>query len=77
MISAGFDAGEDDGELNLTNEDFAELTQEVQSIAHLYAKGRLISVLEGGYHIEGTAKAAFAHVKALMEIDLPRAKAIL
>lgn len=69
IISAGFDARKDDplGELNLEDEDFAEMTRIVKSIANLYANGRVVSVLEGGYNIQGIASAALAHVKALME----------
>jgi acetoin utilization deacetylase AcuC-like enzyme len=69
MISAGFDARRGDplGHLNLTDGDFTEMTRLVQGIANKYAKGRVVSVLEGGYNLEGIASAAFCHVKALME----------
>jgi len=67
MISAGFDGREGDplGFFNLTDADFAELTKIVMKVAEQYAHGRLISILEGGYNLEGLAKAAAAHVKAL------------
>lgn len=69
MISAGFDAHYRDplGRLNLMEEDFANLTKLMLEIADHYAKGRLISVLEGGYHLEAIASSAVAHFKALRE----------
>lgn len=66
FISAGFDAREGDplGGLNLTDSDFAELTRIVKSISN----GGIISVLEGGYDLDGLGKAVYAHVKTLMEV---------
>ena len=34
-------------------------------MADKYAGGRLVSVLEGGYNLQGLAAAAAAHVKTL------------
>ena len=67
LISAGFDARVDDpvGMLNLTDDDFAELTRLVVRWADELCDGRLVSVLEGGYNPEGLASAGLAHVKAL------------
>ncbi len=67
MISAGFDAHAKDplGGMNLTEEDFAELTRLVVQIADRYAGGKAISVLEGGYDLEALAASAVAHVNAL------------
>jgi len=67
LISAGFDSGAGDplGHLMLRDEDFAELTRVMTGIADEYAEGRLVSVLEGGYALEGLASAVSAHVKAL------------
>jgi acetoin utilization deacetylase AcuC-like enzyme len=36
-------------------------------IAHQYAGGRLVSVLEGGYSLTGLAAASAAHVEALRQ----------
>lgn len=65
VLSAGFDSRHDDplGSLRLRDEDFAELTGVLLGLAG----GRLISVLEGGYNTEGTAKAAAAHVERLLQ----------
>jgi acetoin utilization deacetylase AcuC-like enzyme len=67
LISCGFDAHEQDplGQLNLTTADYAILTEIVLEIAKLYAKGRVVSVLEGGYRLEALATSSIAHVKAL------------
>ncbi len=68
MISAGFDsrAGDPLGGFLLTDEDFADLTKIVQEIADKHAGGRIVSVLEGGYALDGLAKAVAAHVGQLV-----------
>lgn len=67
MISAGFDAHVKDplGHFNLTDEDFAEMTRIVKQIADKHAKGRIVSVLEGGYNLDALSSAVLAHVKEL------------
>jgi len=67
LISAGFDAHRLDpiGPLNLETEDYGTLTQMIQSLARKYAQGRIVSVLEGGYHIEALATSVKSHVEAL------------
>jgi acetoin utilization deacetylase AcuC-like enzyme len=69
LVSAGFDAriGDPLGDLCLSDEDFANLTSAVVTIAERWAKGRVISILEGGYNPKGLASAAVAHLKALAE----------
>ncbi len=69
LISAGFDAHEDDllGGMRVTAEGFAKLTQIVKQIAEKCCRGRLVSVLEGGYHLEGLAASVEAHIRVLME----------
>ncbi|MGH6858061.1 MAG: histone deacetylase family protein [Methylocella sp.] len=68
VISAGFDAHRLDplGGLNLVEEDFAWATTRLMEIAERHANGRIVSVLEGGYDLEGLARSAAAHVAALM-----------
>lgn len=67
IISAGFDAHERDplGSMNLKSEDFATLTRAVCLIADKFAKGRIVSVLEGGYDMTALAESAVAHVQSL------------
>jgi len=69
MISAGFDAHRRDPLANLTlvESDFDWVTRELMEIAQASAKGRVVSVLEGGYDLEGLANSAAAHVAALMQ----------
>jgi acetoin utilization deacetylase AcuC-like enzyme len=68
VISAGFDAHRLDplGGLDLVEEDFAWATERLMEIAERHAKGRIVSVLEGGYHLEGLARSVAAHVATLM-----------
>jgi acetoin utilization deacetylase AcuC-like enzyme len=54
------------GGLNLVEADFAWAAARLMEIAERHAKGRIVSVLEGGYHLEGLARSAAAHVAALM-----------
>ena len=72
FISAGFDSrlGDPLGQFRLVDEDFADLTRIMLQIAHDHAEGRLVSVLEGGYHLDGLGKGVAAHVGALT--DHPR-----
>ncbi|MEQ1883643.1 MAG: histone deacetylase [Bryobacteraceae bacterium] len=67
MISAGFDSrlGDPLGQFTLSDEDFADLTKVMLEIAGTHARGRLISVLEGGYSLSGLSAAVTAHLKAL------------
>jgi acetoin utilization deacetylase AcuC-like enzyme len=68
VISAGFDAHMRDplANLNLLEADFAWATQNLMEIADKSANGRIVSVLEGGYDLQGLANSAAAHVAALM-----------
>jgi acetoin utilization deacetylase AcuC-like enzyme len=69
LISAGFDAARDDllGRMNLTPGGYAQLTRIVKAIAQQYCRGRLVSVLEGGYNLEALAASVEAHLRVLME----------
>ena len=69
IISAGFDARQGDplGRLELTDADFADLTDLLLSAAREHAGGRLVSVLEGGYNLTGLASAATAHCQRLQQ----------
>jgi acetoin utilization deacetylase AcuC-like enzyme len=69
LISAGFDAHRNDSLANmrLTEEGYAQLSRIVKGIAEEYAGGRIISCLEGGYHLESIAKSIYRHIQVLME----------
>jgi acetoin utilization deacetylase AcuC-like enzyme len=68
IISAGFDAHFRDplASLNLQAEDFGWVTRKLMDIADSSAGGRIVSVLEGGYDLQGLKESAAAHVTALM-----------
>ena len=68
ILSAGFDSRRGDplGRFVLRDEDFRELTEIAMEIADASAKGRLLSVLEGGYNLTGLGSAATAHVEGLL-----------
>ncbi len=69
IISAGFDAHRRDplGNLNLTEADFSWATHKLMQVARAHAHERVVSVLEGGYDLEGLSRSVAAHVTALME----------
>ena len=67
LISAGFDSMENDyiGNFKLTDDCFAELTKITMQLADTHCKGRIVSILEGGYNPKGLAKAVHSHLKKL------------
>ncbi len=69
LISAGFDGDRRDSmaQLELDPEDFGWLTGRLHGLAARHAEGRIVSMLEGGYHLEALAECAVAHVAALAE----------
>ena len=68
IISAGFDAHTRDplANLNLVEADYAWVTKKLMEIADKSAQGRVVSVLEGGYDLQGLSRSVAAHVAALM-----------
>ena len=69
ILSAGFDAHKDDflGHLKLTEADYEWLTRKIMLIANRYAKGRIVSILEGGYNLKSLAASAKAHIACLVK----------
>lgn len=69
LISAGFDAHQDDplANLNWTVEDFRWITAAICDLSADQCAGRVVSVLEGGYDLEALAASAKAHVEELMK----------
>ncbi|MFP6671802.1 MAG: histone deacetylase [Pirellulaceae bacterium] len=67
LISAGFDSHYLDpvGSLGLESSDFGELTRIVQQIACSYCDNKIVSVLEGGYHLEALAESVQVHLQQL------------
>jgi acetoin utilization deacetylase AcuC-like enzyme len=68
VISAGFDAHHRDplAELNLTEADFDWATGKLMERAGRFSGNRIVSLLEGGYDLEGLAFSVAAHIKRLM-----------
>jgi len=68
FISAGFDAHAKDplADINLVEEDYGWLTSELMKIAAKHCQNRLVSVLEGGYHLKALADSVAVHVRGLM-----------
>lgn len=68
LISAGFDSRQDDllGCFNVSDAGFVELTEIVMQIAEQHCEGRVVSILEGGYNLEGNARAVVSHVRTLL-----------
>jgi acetoin utilization deacetylase AcuC-like enzyme len=68
IISAGFDAHTRDplANLNLVEADFSWVTKKLMEIADTSAKGRVVSLLEGGYDLQALSRSVAAHVSALM-----------
>jgi acetoin utilization deacetylase AcuC-like enzyme len=71
LISAGFDAHRDDplAQLALVEADFKWITGQLCDLASRHARGRVVSVLEGGYDLQALASSTAAHVQGLMEQD--------
>ena len=69
IVSAGQDALAEDplAGMELTPQGYVAMTRELMRVARVYAKGRLLFCLEGGYHLAGQAEAVRAIVEALAE----------
>lgn len=67
LISAGFDAHQSDplAALNVTEQGFEEMTRMVKDIARSHAEGRIVSVLEGGYHLTALSRSVEQHIRRL------------
>jgi len=68
LISAGFDAHQDDplASLNLVEDDYAWATTQMCRLADKHCNGRVVSSLEGGYDLRALGASTAAHVRALM-----------
>ena len=70
FISAGFDGHREDdmGQLGLTESDFAWMTQRIKDVARRHSKGRIVSLLEGGYVMSPLARSVEAHIRVLADL---------
>jgi acetoin utilization deacetylase AcuC-like enzyme len=69
LISAGFDSrlGDPLGGFQIDDKGFRELTKIMMEVADIEGKGRLISILEGGYSLEGISSAIYAHMDEMIQ----------
>ena len=69
VVSAGFDAHREDdmGNLGWVEADYAWVTQQIVAQAQASARGRVVSLLEGGYALSALARSVAAHLKPLVE----------
>ena len=69
IVSAGFDSRREDllGSFEVTDDAFSRMTRTLMDVADHYCGGRLVSLLEGGYNVDGQARAAAAHVSTLTD----------
>mgnify|MGYP000166728111 FL=1 len=70
FISAGFDAHREDdmGQLGLVEQDYVWITQRIKDVAAKYAKGRIVSCLEGGYNLSALSRSVEAHIRVLADV---------
>lgn len=69
LISAGFDAHREDpiGGMQLTEEGFYKMTELTARFAQRHANGRIISFLEGGYHLKALPSSVSRHLQCLLK----------
>jgi acetoin utilization deacetylase AcuC-like enzyme len=67
LFSAGFDAHTEDdmAMLRFTDADYAWVTEQVKAVAERHAKGRMVSLLEGGYALSALGRSAVQHIKVM------------
>ena len=70
FISAGFDAHREDdiGQMGLTEQDYAWITERIKNVAKRHAKGRIVSALEGGYNLSALGRSVEAHIRVLADL---------
>lgn len=69
ILCAGFDSRQEDllGCFDVTDDAFRRMTRKAKEFADSCCEGRVVSLLEGGYNVEGLALATAAHVETLLE----------
>jgi acetoin utilization deacetylase AcuC-like enzyme len=69
LISAGFDAHRDDplGGMLVTEKGYARITDSVRTWAADLCRGRVLSLLEGGYDLRALGRSVESHLGRLME----------
>jgi acetoin utilization deacetylase AcuC-like enzyme len=67
LLSSGFDAHRRDplGGMRVTEQAYGEITKRIVEASERHCDGRVLSLLEGGYDMEGLAASVDEHVRAL------------
>jgi acetoin utilization deacetylase AcuC-like enzyme len=55
--------------MGLVEADYAWITRQLVGLADRHAQGRLVSCLEGGYHLDALARSVAAHLRALAGVQ--------
>ena len=68
LISAGFDAHTKDplGELNFVEDDYRWITTLINDVANRHSQSRIVSILEGGYHLGALGRSVCAHIEMML-----------
>lgn len=71
LISAGFDAHREDplASLLFEDEDYYQVTKFLTQLADRHCRGRIVSLLEGGYNLDALGRSVYQHLKGLWEDD--------
>lgn len=69
LVSAGFDAHRLDplADIDLETEDYQWITELITRLAKQHCRGRVVSMLEGGYNLQVLADGVEAHIRTLLE----------
>jgi acetoin utilization deacetylase AcuC-like enzyme len=72
MISAGFDAHQDDplAQIELSEEGFELMTHALSQLAERCCAGRIVSVLEGGYNLRALGRSVVRHLAGLGAVTI-------
>ena len=70
FVSAGFDShrADDMAGLRFVEDDYRWVTREIVALADRHCEGRVVSCLEGGYHLFHLARSAAVHVRELADL---------
>ena len=71
VFSAGFDAHEEDdmAMLRFRDADYRWVTEQVKAVAERHARGRIVSMLEGGYSLGALGRSAVEHIRVLAGLN--------
>ena len=73
LVSAGYDAHREDplANMNLDEQGFGELAARLNQLARQQCEGRILYVLEGGYHLQALAASLRRTIEVTLNESLP------